>query len=156
MRTLGAVLVLAVVVAACGDGGGDASPPEGRSGTEAEEIGDEPDTGGEFTIPEALADHPLPDDAQIPFPATDLSADQDPRETLQVTVISSQSFQTVAQVIDTGLPANGYTVEQSQISDTAQTFWEWTKDGLPGVTTAGPNLDGDVTININLFRSGTR
>lgn len=156
VKRLGAVLALAIVVAACGDNGGETSPPGGPVETAVGETGDEPGAAGEFAMPDALADHPLPDDAQIPFPPTDLSAEQDPRETLQVTVISRQSFDAVAQVIDSGLPANGYTVEESQISDTALTFWEWTKDGLPGVTTAGTNATGDVTINVNLFRSGTR
>ncbi len=156
MRLAPVALSMILAFAACGGGGEEgAADPARDVATPA--TAPAPEAGGDLAMPPELADFPLPDDAWLPFPPTDMSGGQDPRATLIVTVNSTTDFDATAAIIDAGLPASGYTVEASQISTTALTFWEWSKDGLPGLTTVGPDTaTGGTVININLFRSGTR
>lgn len=157
-RVLGAMLaVLVLLLGACGDDDGTAqdelSIPTDAGDGDGDGTVDDGDGAvtSEAELPDQLADFPLPDDAVVPFPPTDLN---DPRETLQVTVNSNEPYDEVVETIGDGLEPAGYTVESEQISD-VQAVWEFTKDGLPGNVTVGENPEV-IVININLFQSGTR
>lgn len=162
-RGLALVAVVSLALVACGDDGGDTSTAgdgaseataarEGTDGNGADGNGADGGTSA-AEMPEQLDDFPLPDDAVVPFPATDLGPEQDPRETLVVSVETGASVDEVVAILEEGLAVDPYSIDDQQGG--VSPYFDFTRDGIPGRVTIA-DADGTTMLNINLYRSGIR
>ena len=184
--TAGLLAVCCLALTACGGGDdADESGSDSPAAQDADSRDDAAnDSGGDagssdvpagFDIPEGLpvSDGLIPELVVIPLPGGPAvfsvgdayDANVDPRETAVQAVHFTISQQEVADFYRTELPAAGFVIvadsaDQMDPANTVegqQIVIEFTDpSGLPGHISINPGAFSEASININLFRSGTR
>ena len=112
----------------------------------------------EGSMPEELADFPIPENAIVHAPGSpncDCAAPPDGRGTVTVLVITPLPAAEVIALLDARLEASGYLIETRDVSE-LQGVWEFTKGGLPGRVHVFRGIGGEMAIDINLFTAGVR
>lgn len=153
-----------VLFAGCGDDSADDSPAGDDTAVQSQSDGSasdegEPQTGTEVELPEALAAFPLPEDAVVPFPATELDASQDPRETVVLSAEVPRAAEEVGPELEQALVDAGFEVEESNVGDATSGNIDFVDpEGLPGRVTidVDPTQTDTTQLNVNVYRSGVR
>jgi hypothetical protein len=148
-----AMVISALLVACGGDDFGTQAKNASNNGSQnsgASQTNSGASQTNSGSLPDELADFPLPDAATVNCPCSILP---DSRKTLAVLVTTPVAATDVIALLDEKLEPAGYMIKTREVNGPKAAL-EFTKDGVPGTISVFPNAGGQTSLSINLFTSG--